>query len=60
MSGDDMSESPQEVSECNNIQPQVLGAVVGAAVLVEALTICIAIGCCVYLRHKATDKKRYA
>ena len=36
----------------------VFAPIVGVAVLVEAVTICIAVACCVYLRRKVTDSKR--
>lgn len=45
--------------ECN-ILPVVVGPIVGVAVLVEAVTICIAVGCCIYVRHSSiADRKRY-
>lgn len=45
--------------ECDMRLQYIVGPIVGVAVLVEAVTICIAVGCCVYLKRRATDRKRY-
>lgn len=40
--------------------PLIVGPIVGVAVLMEAVTICIAVGCCIYLRRSTVpDRERY-
>jgi hypothetical protein len=42
-----------------DILPQVVGPIVGVAVLIEAVTIIIAIASCVYISRKAANNERY-
>lgn len=34
----------------------IMGPIVGVAVIVEVVTILIAVGCCVHLKHKINDR----